>query len=376
MKLKCTQENLSKGLAVASKAVSVKSTLPVLGNFLLTAKTGVFKISASNLETSISVVVNASVEQDGEFSVPARILSDFVSGLPLGVVEMVHEKNSMKVSNGGSSAEFNCMSAEDFPPIPIPKSGNKLFLNPREFNQAVLSTFFCASVGDSRPALTGVLLKKEGADFVVAATDGFRLSEFKPSLDELNADVADFSLLIPAKMLAEVSRMFSAREEAITLTFSDSENLAVFECAQTTVSLRLLDGEFPDYKRIIPTAHILTAHSKTEELVSAVKLTNVFAKESKEGNNLLKIEFKTKGECLVSSSSEQSGQSLTKIAMAIEGDNDVALSFNSKYLLDFFNNVKSEELAIFTNGEQSPCVFKPIEMANFLHLVMPVKLNS
>ncbi|MFA5776480.1 MAG: DNA polymerase III subunit beta [Patescibacteria group bacterium] len=381
MKIKCTQENLSKGLSVVNKAVSAKISLPILGNILFDAKNGVLTLSSSNLETSISASFNAVVEENGAVAVPARMFTEFITNLPAESLEIFTEKNNIKLICGESGAEvcsakFACMSAEDFPTMPTVKKGVRVNLNNKEFSLAVLYSSFCAAVGDSRPALTGVLLKKEGENLAVVATDGYRLTEKNISLSGDSSESADFSLLVPAKTLAEAVRIFLSLGEDIGLTYSESENLAVFECGQVLVAIRILDGEFPDYKRIIPTNFTLTAHSKNADLWQAIKTVSVFAKDAKEGNSLLRVSLDPVGECIVSSSSQQSGEGSAKIKMEVESPQPVSLAFNSKYLLDFFNSVKSEDLDIYSAGEASPCVFKSPQINDFLHLIMPVKLNS
>jgi len=376
MRIKCTQENLSKGLSVVSKAVSAKVSLPILGNILFDSENGVLTLSSSNLETFISVSFNAVVEEDGAIAVPARMFTEFVTNLPAGSLEIFTEKNNIRLVSGENSAKFACMSAEDFPAVPAVKKGVKVNLNNKEFGLAISCSSFCAAAGDSRPALTGVLLKKEGADLAVVATDGYRLTEKSISLSGDSADSADFSLLVPAKTLADAVRIFSPLGDEIGLTYSESENLAVFECGQTLVAIRILDGEFPDYKRIVPTNFTLTAHSKTADLWQAIKTVSVFAKDAKEGNSLIRVRLDPVGECVISSSSQQSGEGSAKIKMEIESPEPLSLAFNSKYLLDFFNNVKPEDIDIYSAGEAFPCVFKSPQINDFLHLVMPVKLNG
>ncbi len=376
MKLKCSQENLSRALSVVNRAVSVKASLPILGNILFTAKDGVLSLASSNLETSIVTTVHTSVEQDGVMAVPAKLFNEFISTLTPGNLDLFTEGTSLKVIGVGSSAKFTCMPAEDFPAIPSPKKGVGVSLNAREFGFAVQACSFCAAVGDSRPALTGVLLKKSGSDFVVVATDGFRLSEKTLSLDDSVSDGDDFILLVPAKTLGEIARMFASSEEVVKLTFSDSDNLAVFACDEVVVSIRILDGEFPDYKRIIPANHTLTARAKSSELLQSIKIANVFAKDAKEGNNLLRLTLDPSGDCLVYSTTAQSGEGSVNIKMAVKGEGAQTLAFNSKYLLDFLNTVKCDELDIYSGGESTPCLFKSPGIDGFLHLIMPVKLNN
>ena len=374
MKFKCTQENLSKALAIVNKAVSIKATLPILGNILFTAKGGTLTLSTTNLETSIQTTAHASVEEDGTVAVPAKLFTEFVSTLSPGALDVGTEANSIKVTSASSSAKFTCMSAEDFPSIPSAKKGVEVSLNAKEFASAVAVCAFCAAVGDSRPALTGVLLKKTSNELVSVATDGFRLSEKKLTLDQEVGE--DFSLLVPAKTLGEVARMFSGSDDALKLTYSSSENLAVFQSGVVVASIRILDGEFPDYTRIIPQSHTLTARVASAELLQSIKLANVFAKDSKEGNNLMRVTLDPSGDCSVYSTTAQSGEGSAKLKMEVDGAEPVTLSFNSKYLLDFLNAVKCEELEIFTAGESIPCVFKSPQLDDFLHLIMPVKLNN
>lgn len=376
MKLKCTQENLSKALSVVNKAVSVKASLPILSNILFTAKDGVFTLSTSNLETSIQTSVHASVEEEGSVAVPAKLFSEYVTSLLPGNLEIVKAGNSIKVVGAGSNAKFSVLPAEDFPSVPEVTGGSNLEIDPKELSSAVVSCAFCAAVGDSRPALTGVLLRKVASTLTVVATDGFRLSESVLTLTDTYGEAPDFNLLVPSKTLAEVARMFVASQESVKLTYSDTDNLAVFENEQISVAVRVLDGEFPDYKRIIPVNHILEAKTKTSDLVQAIKIAGVFAKDAKEGNNLIKLSIDLSGECSVASTSAQSGEGLATFNMEVSGEERLVLAFNSKYLMDFFNNVKTDTVSLFSNGESYPCLFKSAEMENFLHLIMPVKVNS
>lgn len=374
MKFKCTQENLVRALSVVNKAVSVKATLPILGNILFVAKDGNLTLTATNLETFIATTAHASVEENGRVAVPARLFTEFVSTLSPGALEVSTEGSYIKIFSGSSSAKFVCAPAEDFPTLPEAKKGVGVVLNAKEFAYAVSVCSFCAAVGDSRPALTGVLLKKSGDVFVVVATDGFRLSEKKLALSENESE--DFSLLVPAKTLWEVSRMFATGDGDLKLTYSESENLGVFKYQDITVSIRVLDGEFPDYARIIPQSHLLYAKISSADFMQAIKLANVFAKDSKEGNNLVRFTINPSGDSSVYSTTAQSGEGSVVLKMEVEGAEEMSLSFNSKYLLDFLNAVKCNELEIFVNGTSSPCMFKSPDVEGFLHLIMPVKLNN
>ena len=376
MHIKCTQENLARGLAVVNRAVSAKVSLPILGNILLSAHGGVVTLVASNLETSISTSLNAVVEEDGAIAVPARVFTDFIASLPAEGLEVSTEKNALKVLCGESNAKFACMSAEDFPAMPVAGQSVKVTIHTKDLGAAIGCSAFCAAVGDSRPALTGILLNKAAGSLVVVATDGYRLTEKTIPLAEGSETAPDFRLLVPAKTMGEAVRVFATLAEDTELMYSQTDSLAVFACGQTLVAIRILDGEFPDYKRIIPTSFTLTAHAKTADVWQAIKTVSVFAKDAKEGNSMLRLLLDPAGDCVVSSASQQSGEGSARVKMEIDSPESVSLAFNSKYLLDFFANVKPEDLDIYSAGEAFPCVFKSPQLSDFLHLVMPVKLTT
>ena len=370
MKFTCLSENLLKGLGVVSKAVPTKGSLPVLSNILFTAKDGRLKLSATNLDTAITFYVGASVDEDGSITVPSKLIHEFISHLSPTSVEGVLKDGIFHLQAGKNKSKFNGTDPTDFPELPeIPKKSVFLEVDPKEFASAIASVSFSAATDESRLVLTGILLAFSKKKFVVAAVDGFRLSE--KSVD-FEGKAEGFSVVIPAKTLVEVARIFSSSDSPLKIHLNKEDNLCAFESGDVVVSTRIVDGEFPDYKKIIPAQSILTAEFASVDLHEAVKLTNVFAKEA---DSIIKMTFSDKGLIKLVSVSKELGENNSEIEAEVKGDK-LEISFNSKYLLDFLNNIKAEKLVFESNGNVAPGVLRIVGDDSYLHVVMPIRVQG
>lgn len=369
MKFSCLQENLSKGLQAVSRAVPVKGSLPILSNILLSAQNGQLKLSATNLETAITTFVPCSVEEEGALTVPAKLLKDFVTTLSPGVLNAHTQGDALHISSSNTKSKFIGVSATEYPELPVfPESGNFVEIDPMVLQDAVSHVAFASGTDDSRPVFTGIFIQYKDKTLVFASTDGFRLSEKMISLE--SGPSTSFSVVIPARTLAEVSKVFASSGEPVSFVLNESENLVLFRSADTTIATRILEGTYPDYKKIIPSEKSLYATFLSEEFLEAVKLTNIFAKE---GNFALKLRFDPDGFIRISSVSEETGEHESQIQAEIEGEL-FEVAFNSKYLLDYLNNVKAERILFTTKGNVSPCMLKPEKVEDFLHIIMPMQL--
>lgn len=369
MKFTCLQENLAKGLNIVSKAIPIKTSLPIATNVLIETDNGRLKLSATNLETAISTYVGASVEQDGSITIPAKLLKEFVSNLSPSTLTAHLDDTVLHISSEKTKSKFNGTSSADFPPLPVlDKKAEHIELDPKVFSAAVNVVAFAAAADETRPIFTGIYLNFADKTLTIAACDGFRLSEKKVNFEN---EIKEFSIIIPAKTLIEVARIFANSNEPIKLVLNETENLALFESEDTLVASRILDGEYPDYKRIIPSSTSVSAEFLANELLEAVKLTNVFAKEA---NGPIKMKLDPKGTISLATTAQEIGEHESQIAAEIKGD-PFEIAFNSKYLLDFLNNVKSEKIILEANGNVSPCLIKPSDHENFLHIIMPMQIQ-
>lgn len=368
MKLSCLQENLSKGLQTVMHAVPAKSSLPILSNVLIATENGRIKLSATNLETAITTYVGASIEEEGSTTIPARLLKDFISNLPAGTISLNVKDEILVISSKTTKSKFNGSSPKDFPELPaFPKKIKALEVDPATLNDIVSIVAFASGTDTSRPIFTGMFLSYSKNKLTVTSTDGFRLSE---KLLDIKGDVEDFSVVIPAKTVMEVAKIFASSQEPIEFVLNAEENLALFKAEDTLIATRILDGQYPEYKKIIPSEHVVQAIFNSTEFTEAVRLTDIFAKE---GNNTIKIRFDPEGKIKITSLSEETGQHESNLNAEIEGEL-VEIAFNSKYLLDFLNNIKSEKIKFESNGNLAPCVFTTEDLKNFIHIIMPMQI--
>lgn len=370
MKFTCLQENLTNGLTKVYRAVPTKSELPILSNVLLAAKDNRLTLSATNLSTTIVTHVGASIEIDGSITIPAKMLRDFVANLSTDTIEADLKKDILHIKSDITKSRFNGVSAQDFPDLPEERTSlETIELEPQSFYNAISAVSFCASLDDTRPVFTGIYLDFDGKEITMAASDGFRLSETKIKTESKGEK---FTVVIPSKTLVDVSRVFSDSENPIQFTLDKNDNLVIFKQEDTLVATRILDGEYPDYTKIIPTSTSTKAEFLSHEFSEAVKLTDIFAKEA---DSALLLKIDPKGFVEVTASSQETGEHKSRFKAEVESEKEVEIGFNSKYLLDFLNNIKSEKIIVRTEGDSSPCIFEPVEMQNYIHIIMPMQIN-
>ena len=369
MKFVCLQENLLKGLQAVSKAVSVKPPIPVLNNVLLTSDDGMLKLSATDLNITITTHVGASINEEGTICVPAKLFLEVINTLPSGNISCEIEGAHLVIKTGKVSTKISTVVAKDFPELPtISEELPFVSLAPKVLADALSVVYFSAAIDSSRPILTGIysIFKNNKIEFV--SVDGFRLSE--KIVDCVSELEEEFAVVIPAKNLFEVSRIFSNSTEPIKIAYNQEDNLMLFESSGIFVASGILDGDFPDYKRIIPSEKIITSTFLSEELLGAIKLCNVFSKDT---TNIVIFNFNDDGTIKISSSSDETGEALSTIDAKVEGT-PYEVAYNAKYLTDFFSNVKSTTVIFESKGEYSPGVFRAEGLEDYIHIIIPSRL--
>lgn len=369
MIFECLQEYLNKGLSTVVRAIPVKGSLPVLSNVLISAESGKVRLTATNLDTVISYTFGAEVKEEGSITVPGKMFYEFVSNLEAGKLLITSERNILNVTSfPKSKSKFNGMSAVEFPDLPIIKdTKDYLKISPKILSNLVNHTFFSTAVDVTRPALTGTLINYQANNLTFVTTDGFRLSE---KTHNLEGEFNPIEAIIPTKTLSDVAKIFSNSDEEVSLIYNKEDNLLFFTSGNTSVAVRVIDGAFPDYKRIIPSTNVFKAELNLSELAGAVKLTNIFSKES---SSPIKIEFTEDGIVRVYSATQDSGEHVSEFESVFNGD-PISLSFSAKFLVDLLNNFKVERVSLESNGGTTPVVFRSPETENYLHLIMPMKV--
>jgi DNA polymerase-3 subunit beta len=376
MKVTVLQESLAHGLGIVSRAVSPRSTLPVLSNVLVATDEGRLRLSATNLELGITCWIGAKIEEEGSTTVPARTFVDLVATLPQEQVSLNLNAatQTLNVRCGASNTDIKCIDAQEFPPLPVPEMDGAIPLNVADFKDMISQVTFAASVDEARPVLMGVLVTAEKDTLTMAAADGFRLSVRKGTLSQPAAQ--PLNVIIPARALSELARVATDGEEVISMVLPKGRGQVVFHMKEVEVVSQLIDGTFPDYQQIIPRAYKSRTILSTPALLKACKQAEIFARE---GSNVARLNIKSSGDLEpgsveISAQSEETGSNETVVAATIDGVG-LLIAFNVKYLREVLEVVKSPNVALETSAPNAPGVIRPVGDDDFLHVIMPMHLG-
>src|SRR5512145_2669923 len=377
MKVTVLQENLARGLGIVSKAVSPRSTLPVLANVLIASDEGRLRLSATNLEMGITCWIPARIEEDGSTTVPARTFSDLVGTLPSDQVllKLDSATQTLNVRGGSSTNDIKCIDAQEFPPMPVPDFEGAVQINVVDFREMIHQVAFAASSDEARPVLMGVLVQVDKDKLTMAAADGFRLSVRKAVL--ATPATVSVSAIVPAQALKELARVATDGEEPIYMVMPKGRGQVVFRVKDVEVASQLIDGTFPDFQQIIPRSYKSRTLVSTSSLLKACKQAEIFARE---GSNVARFNIKTAqsdmqpSEVEISATSEETGKNETIVEATVDGSG-VLIAFNVKFLREVLEVVKTPNVALETSAPNAPGVVRPVGDDNFLHVIMPMHLG-
>lgn len=373
MKASLLQENLNKGISFVSRFISSNPQLKILSNIKIEAKKGQLLLSATNLETGINLKLGAKVDEEGSLTVPAKIIQEFVGFLPKDKICIESAENNLKISCQDYKAIINGTGSSEFPKIPsLEEKKNALLIKKESFLKAVEEVAFAAAGDETRPVLTAVLVRKTDGEFLMVATDGYRLSLRKTKAFEEKGKSDFKEVLVSSRILMEVSRLLSETEGEIWFSQDPEQNQVIIKSDQWEVVTRLIEGEFPPFEKIIPKDQETTFQIETEVLKQAVKTAAIFARDS---SNIIRWEFKKGGVLLVSANAPQVGENIITLTGKLEGEPG-KIAFNSRFLLDLLNIVKEEEMVFGMTGTTNPGVFYLVKNKNFKHIIMPVRVQE
>lgn len=368
MKVKVLQENLSKALSQASRFVNPHAQLPILGNILIEAQKTKLSILSTNLEMSLSTSIGAKVEKEGRVGVPARVIVELVANLPKGTVELFGEKEQLKVQGEGFSGTLAGMNTNDFPVIPQGfEKGEVLKLPKEELLDSLTKVLFAVSIDETRPILTGVLFIIGDNTLTLVASDGFRLSQKSiPTKIKSSAKV-----VLPKGALTELVKIASGTD-SLSLQIRSTANQVVFGIGkeEAFLSSRIIEGDFPNFEKIIPKVTNTKITVGKEDLLRGVKIASVFAKDQ---GNIIKLKVE-EGSLEISAESASVGNQKTKLDAKVEGPS-LDISYNWRFIEELLNIVEGEDVEISLVDTNSPGIFKDPKDPNFLHLIMPVKVQ-
>ncbi|MEX0622083.1 MAG: DNA polymerase III subunit beta [Candidatus Woykebacteria bacterium] len=360
------KDQFIKTAALVMQVISPRPSLPVLGNFLLDAQRGRLEIVGTDLETTIHHRLSAKVLGDGKITAPAKILVDFCQAVSGDNVTLELRKDTLSAKGGQAEASFPTMSEREYPDIAKFEPQGKIEIEAQELLEAIAQIAFSAAPEEGRPILTGVLLRVDKGSGEMVATDGYRLA--KKGL-ELQGKI---DVLVPARVLREAARILTDKEGTKVEIASNLENNQVrLKSTDSTITTRLLDGDYPNYEQIIPTSYVAETRLNSKEFSDAVKLAALFAKDI---GNVARLSTE-EGQLIVAASTASVGEATTKVAAKNSGER-LKAAFNSRFLIEAAGSIKSSEIRISFSGSTSAALLRGDKDNNLTHVVMPVRTTS
>jgi len=372
MQVTLKQDELNFALHTVGKAINTNNTLPILSNILIKATENNLIFSATNLEIAITLNLLSRVDKTGEITIPAKLFSSYINLLPNEDIELTSDENNhLKVKSKKSETLIKGLKATDFPSLPKIKDESKIIkVNAKKLEKAINETVFSASTNTTRPILSGIYINAENKELTLAATDSYRLSETKISLNTSLSEDEKTNCVIPARTMMEVSKILSNfNKEEVVITIS--KNQILFEIDSIQLISRLIEGAYPDYTKIIPNDSKTHIKINSVNLSQALKRINLFAKEL---NNSIHLDINSDTQKLTISTEETKlGAEKTEIDVEITGENN-KISINSQYLLDVLSIKEGEKIILEIKEALSPVKVSSEKNSDYTYIIMPLKV--
>ncbi len=362
MKLQVTQENLNRALSSVGRVANARGTLPILGNVLIKTVGNRLSIAATNLDIAINHYIGSKVGDEGAITVPARLMVDFVASLPSGTITLELEDTKLNITTDQYQSTINGTSAEEYPVMPAITNGITWSVPSNVLRNGLQQVLMAASSDESRPVLTGVYVHTHNNKLFMVATDSYRLAEktLMKSTDKID-------LLIPATALQDLLRILTDVEDEVSITNDDQQ--ISFKVGDVELVARLIEGKYPDYRKLIPSSFAKEAILKKQEFMNITKVSSLFARESAgsvtihldQSNNIVSIR----------SIASQLGENIASAEATINGEGVITL--NSRYILDALHALGGDDVKIAFNNKLEACLFTSPKHDDYLHVIMPLK---
>lgn len=362
MKLQVTQENLNKAVSSVSRVANTRNTLPILSNIMLKTIGSRLAISATNLDIAITHYIGSKVAEKGSITVPARLMQDFISSLPSGVIELDLDEYKLHITTDQYKSVINGVSAEEFPVMPTIENGSSWTISAPLLKKGLQQVLIAASSDEARPVLTGVYLHAHEGSLYMVATDSYRLAE-----KQLHKTAIETKLLIPATAMHDLLRLIGDNTDDVEVVHDDQQVL--FKVGEAELVARLIEGNYPDYRKLIPADFTNRAKIKRSELVNITKVSSLFARESA-GSVTIHMDAEAK-QVSIRSVASQLGENTASAPAEITGEGDITL--NSRYILDALGVLSGDEIELCFNGKLEPCVIREVQASDYTHVIMPLK---
>ncbi|HCS72958.1 MAG TPA: DNA polymerase III subunit beta [Clostridiales bacterium] len=365
MKFTCSQKNFLEIILTVQKAVSTRSSMPILEGILIESEKDVIRLMGNNLDLAIESYMEANILQEGSVVVPSRLLSEVVRRLPDAEMEVsVQTNNAVKFTCLNSIVTLQGFASEDFPSLPDISENQPFEISKMLLSKMIRETIFAVAVDEARPVLTGALMEIDENQVTMVCLDGYRLGMRKGKLD---TPYEHKKVIIPGKSLQEIGKIMEEDDQKISITVSDRHVL--FDMGYTRIVSRVVEGEYINYKQIIPEDYKTRVKVDTEILEDSIDRASLIAKEGK--NNLIKLALQDQK--MVITSNSESGQVYEEIPIILEGK-DLEIAFNARYFMDMLKILEDQEICLDFTTSVSPCVVRPIKGNDYTYLLLPVRI--
>ncbi len=365
MELTVTQKNLARALADCSRVASTRAGLPVLGNVLLKTDSSGLYVAATNLEIASTVKINAKIDKPGAITVPAKLITELVSTLPSETVTLSLQGTTLSIACGGYSSSLNGIAAEEFPELPVidEKDSVQYAIATEQLKRSVTQTLFACSSDTTRPVLTGVYWHSHDGFLYIAGTDGYRLAEKR-----ITETKSELTAIVPTNALQEVLRSLHDDVEEVEVLFDQTQ--VRFRIDSSEVTSRLIEGNYPDYRQLIPRENPTKTTVPLAECVRMTKLASLFARDT--GGSITITCDEATSEFSIHSTASEMGESSSKLETAVVGGG--AVSLNSRYLTDVLSVIDNDTIRIEYGAKLAPITLRPDQDdSDYLAIIMPLK---
>ncbi|MBU0687064.1 MAG: DNA polymerase III subunit beta [Candidatus Margulisbacteria bacterium] len=377
MEFTISKDKLARGVQMVERVVSTKSTLPIIGNVLFEAQKGKLKLSANNLEMGMEVEVPAEVQKEGSILVPAKTLAGIVSKLPNTKISFkVNDRGLVKISYNESHLGIHGLPADEFPTLPKIKENKVFKVESGQFASMIAETIFSVSSSEDKYVLTGVLLEVgksktngDSSNLRLVATDGYRLAKRGEKVTGITA-AHEMSVIVPAKALGELNKVIAESSGDLSIIIS-AEQIA-FKYGDVYIVSRLIQGQFPDYKQVIPKKSKTTIISSTSLFLESAQRAAVIASSNA---NIIRLEIKD-GKLHVIANTPDVGQVDEVLPVEIKGEEKAQVAFNVRLLMDVLKVLETEKVTLELSGPLNPGLLRPTEGSDYTYVVMPIRTQE
>jgi len=365
MKVRCNGLDLSEGVLAISKAIPSKTTSPILEGIKIVAEDNTLILSATDLELFIEKKIRAEVIVEGEAVIPGRLFVEYVKHLTEEEIELTLNEGRLNINYGENNGTIACLNSLEFPNMKKIESNEYIIVKQNNLKTLINKSIISVALDDSRPILKGVLFEIEDDNVNAVALDGFRLAVINKPIEKTTARL---SAVIPARSLFEIAKLLDDSDDTVKIFIQ--KNYMMVELNDTTILTRLLDGDFINYKRIIPQSQSVCITVQKQMLEAALERASLLARTDR--SNIVKIEIS--GEFLTIKGNSEVGEIFEKVNIANETNSELKIAFNAKYLIEVLKNQNEEFIKLSFETSVEPCLIRNTVDNEYLYLIMPTRL--